>query len=749
MLRFFRWMMAWAWISGALVFGQSEERTSGGVLSEEQAAYNVHYYDLSISVNPALERISGTLAVHARLEAPLSWLVLDLDPLLSVSKVEEIRPQMESLPLPFERRKGQIWISLRTQRPLGARLVVAVSYAGKPRSAPLPPWQGGFTWSRTAANKPWIATSCQNEGADLWFPVKDHPSDKADSMAIRVNVPAGLTAVSNGILRRTEKRTDGSQTFHWVTRHSISPYAVALNIAPYQTVSAVFTGLNQDKTPVTFWHLPESAVKAPALVQETLRFLSFFESILGPYPFRSEKLGLAQTPFLGMEHQTILAYGANFRNTAMTDFDAGFDALLFHELAHEWFGNLITNRDWKDWWLHEGFATYLEALYAEKLHGLSAYRTYMNLQARRIQHDKPLVPERSTDSQAMTDDIYVKGAWVLHSLRYKLGLEKVETMMRRFLYPSAASELQANARVSRMVDTAEWLALANQVAGEPLDWFFEAYLKDAKPPQLQVIRGKRATTFIWKTFRNTPFYMPIDVYVEGKRRRIEMPTGKARIEIPDSLSFVIDPDRWVLRGPDLVSTRKEPEWAQKDFVGTYWIQPSHAFSVYEAEAKLFLRYPSGLSTRLVQTDETVFETELGEQVQFIPAENEPHLQSLRLQTAAGPLVGTHEMYWKTETLYAFQPPSAVLKSYKGRYRASSTLQNVLQQERVINVSTDGKRLLWQQTGSAPVEIFPLAEDVFEWRLAPALIFFNRNVKGAVESVTIEQGNQKVALNKKR
>ena len=288
---------------------------SGGSLLPEQAAYDVISYDLAVEVFPDRKAIRGTLTATARVGSPISWFVLDLDPLLDVSSIEDASGGGT---LDFERRGGRLWIALGTTRQPGEMVAVKVAYGGTPREAKTPPWDGGFTWAKTPSGAHWIATTCQGEGADVWWPVKDHVSDEPDSMEIHITVPEPLVAASNGRLDRVEDHEDGRRTYHWRVSTPINAYNVALNIAPYETIEGELTSVAGETFAVTFWVLPEDVERGRVLFEEILAHLRFYEETVGPYPFRADKYGVAQTPHLGMEHQTIIAYGGKFNNAAMT-----------------------------------------------------------------------------------------------------------------------------------------------------------------------------------------------------------------------------------------------------------------------------------------------------------------------------------------------------------------------------------------------------------------------------------------------
>jgi aminopeptidase N len=522
---------------------------SGGPLSPEQAAYDTRYYDLALRVSPADSSIGGTLTVVAEIVHPTEWLVLDLDTLLHVSSVTD---EEGAGPVRFERRVGQIWLHLERVRQPGEQVRRTVHYAGRPRVAPMPPWQGGFTWSRTEAGEPWIATSNQGQGADLWWPVKDHVSDKPDSVSIRIRVPEPLVVASNGRLRGVEAHGDGTRTHHWFVSTPISTYNVALNIAPYRLIEEAFTSVAGDRFPVQFYVLPESHAQGLALFPEILDHLRFFEELLGPYPFRADKYGVAQTPHLGMEHQTIIAYGANFDNRAMTGgVDWGFDALHHHELAHEWWGNLVTNPDWNDMWLHEGFGTYMQALYVERLRGTEGMLAYMATMRPGIANQRPVAPRESQTAGQIYftsgGDIYSKGALVLHTLRYLVGDEAFFTTLRRMAYPDPALERVTDGSHVRFATTEAFRRIAEEASGMELGWYFETYLRQPALPRLAVEPAGEGWTLRWENPAGVPFPMPVDVQVGRERRRIAMPDGQAHVEVPGGRAPVIDPDRWILR----------------------------------------------------------------------------------------------------------------------------------------------------------------------------------------------------------
>jgi len=523
---------------------------SGGPLMPEQAAYDVTFYDLDLHVAPADSTIHGTLTATARITSPIAEFVLDLDTLFTVDGVTD---ELAGGSLPFERRGGKLWIHLPYTRQPGETVSVKVAYGGRPRIAPNPPWSGGFTWAKTASGAPWIATTCQQEGADVWWPVKDHVSDEPDSMALHITVPDPLVVASNGRLKGTRPHDDGTTTYDWFVSTPINAYDVALNIAPYRVIEETFQSVDGTTFPAVFYVLPEDYEKGVARFPEFLRQLHFFEEILGPYPFRADKYGAAQTPHLGMEHQTIIAYGAHFDNGAMTGgHDWGFDALHQHELSHEWWGNLVTNLDWKDMWLHEGFGSYMQPLYLEHIQNPAAYHAYLDSIRPRISNRFPVASRESRSAkQIYGGDIYFKGAWILHTLRHLIGDEAFFKALRRMAYPTPEMETFADGRACRFATTDDFVHLVDDITSQNLDWFFEVYVRQAALPELVTKRDGDKLSLRWKTKNDLPFPMPVDLQLDSEITRVEMSGGHATISVPADAEVIVDPQHWVLRAEDL------------------------------------------------------------------------------------------------------------------------------------------------------------------------------------------------------
>ncbi len=525
---------------------------SGGVLMAEQAAYDVKSYDLAVRPNIEEQSIKGVLTVRALIVKPIDKFVLDLDYPFTVESVQLLTNRGNPIPLKFERRESKIWISFPMTVKAGKTAEVRVAYSGKPKVAPRPPWVGGFVWSKTADGSPWFATAVQNDGADLWFPVKDHPSDKPETTSLHFTVPEPLVAASNGKLQSVVKNADGTRTYNWFVSQPISNYNIALNVAPYKLLKDNVKSISGETILIEFYVLPEHFGRAQSLVDLTKKYNAFFEEYLGPYPFRADKIGIAETPHLGMEHQSITAYGNEFKYNADGD-----DWLMFHEFGHEWWANLVTGKDWNDFWIHEGFQSFMDTFYVEKTKGKAAYFAAMTARQKNFKNVKPVAPREPRTTTAMyllppdytksDGDIYGKGAMILHTLRFYIGDEAFFKSLRRMAYPTARMEKITDGRQTRLATTDEFLKIAERQSGKRLDWFFELYLRQPALPKLVAEARGNQLTLRWDAPSNLLFPMPVEVSIGGVTKRYEMPNGTVTIPLPQDAQYVVDPNGWVLK----------------------------------------------------------------------------------------------------------------------------------------------------------------------------------------------------------
>lgn len=577
----------------------AQETGSGGVLHPWQAAYDVQRYVLDLTVDPADSTLAGFAETHARIVHPTDTWRLALDPRFEISGIEELmhtpmamqageggggqgagghgqmgdhagrmhrtdamgrrvlEPREWTRPAPDSK-----YLDIRFPRTLeaGERVAIRIHYAGRPRVAPNPPWGGGFVWSRTPSGAAWVGVACQTDGAWIWWPNKDHPSDEPDRGAmLTFSMPSDLTVASNGVLAGSEPvEGPGGRAFtrwSWRVVNPINTYSVTLNAAPYVFMEESYVSTAGDTMPIQFWVLPEFEEQGRRLFPQFASQIHFFEQRLGPYPFRNEKYGVAHAPYLGMEHQTLIAYGADFSDGNLFDLPIGYDDLHQHELAHEWWGNLVTAWDWRDFWIHEGFGTYMQALYAEHLMGAEGYQMVMARLRERIVGTQEIVPEGFQTTKGVYGtgrggDIYYKGAWILHTLRGAVGEEAFDRILREFAYPTEQARMRTDGGQTRFASSTDFITLAEQVSGRDLGAFFELYLHHAALPRLEMEREATSLRLWWSGLpEGVDFRLPVEIRAGSERLRVEVGPEPVEVRIPRRGQVEADPDHWILTAP--------------------------------------------------------------------------------------------------------------------------------------------------------------------------------------------------------
>jgi aminopeptidase N len=528
----------------------AQTKRSGGPLSPERAALRLHAADLAIEVLPSRQQLSGLATLELRTLAPVQQLRLDLDTNLPVSEVA-----LDGRTLPrraWNHVDGVLTVLPHAPLAAGASVSLRIRYAGTPHVAVRAPWDDGIVWSQAPGGAPWAATTAQGYGCDLFWPCLDFPQGEPAVVALHITVPKGLKAPSNGVLLGVDRRRDGRTTWNWRAA-TINPYDVALNVGPYAELSGSYASRFGNSVPLHYWYLPGKEAQAKGLFAEFAPTLDFFETLIGPFPFGAEKLGVVETPHMGMEHQTINAYGNNYAQAP-----EGFDWLFQHELSHEWFGNQMTAADWDDFWLHEGFGQYMQPLYGRWREGEARYAAMMAQQRLRIFNKAPLVSGTSRTSEDVYEDgnggpggdIYFKGAWVLHSLRNLVGDAAFFDATRRLVY--GRPDPRPGNFAPRFATTPEFEQLASQAAGRDLNWFFGVYLHEAALPDLIDTREGDQLHLRWKTPNDRPFPMPVEVQVDGRVDTVAMPGNQGSLTVPAGAHIVLDPMARILRRSEAI-----------------------------------------------------------------------------------------------------------------------------------------------------------------------------------------------------
>ena len=484
-----------------------------GGLRPERTNYDLTYYDLEVEVDPTAKSIKGSVAIQMKqlVSEETQHIQLDLFKNMEVYKIYDENGNN----LKFEREENVIWVTGNQQVQVGQVFEINVDYGGKPIAAKMAPWDGGFDWKEDKNRNPWIGVACEGIGASLWWPNKDQLLDEPDSMRIAVTVPNGLTAVSNGNLESEEPLGNGKTKFNWKVSYPINNYNVSIYIGKYTHFKDLYNG-SEGAYDLDYYVLEYNKEKAEKQFQQVKPMFDCYEKFLGPYPFPRDGFALIETPYLGMEHQSAVAYGNNYLNGYMghdisgTGLGMKFDYIIIHETGHEYWGNSVGMSDLADMWINEGFCTYSEALYMECLYGLDTALMYCNGWKSRIENDKPVIGEYGVNNEG-SGDMYPKAAIMLHTLRWLVKNDE--------LWFSTIKDIQRDFR-NKTVSTNEIVAYMNNKLGNDYTWLFDQYLRKTKPPVLEytaVQKGKNIELTAQWIGTNTNFKLPVTFLKKGEK----------------------------------------------------------------------------------------------------------------------------------------------------------------------------------------------------------------------------------------
>src|SRR3954469_9545229 len=380
-----------------------------------RAWWDVTFYDLHVRVDPADSSIRGRNAIVYRVVAPSQEMQIDLRAPLEVDSIVQ-----RGRALTYRRDGDALFVTLASAPQVGARDSISVYYHGKPRIARRAPWDGGFVWTTDSLGRRWIATANEGIGASVWWPTKELRADEPDSQRIAITVPATIVDVSNGRLRNTFGNADGSRTYEWFVSNPINNYNVAVNAGEYTHLGDWYQG-ERGKLTLDFWPLAYHADTARKQFEQVKPMLKCFEHWFGPYPWYEDGYKLVETPPLGMEDQSAVAYGNHYKNgysgrdLSGTGWGMKWDFIVVHESAHEWWGNNITAKDAADEWVHESFANYAEGIYTECQDGKQAGAEYIIGSRQNIKNDAPIIGTYGVNRSG-SGDMYYKGGSMLHMI---------------------------------------------------------------------------------------------------------------------------------------------------------------------------------------------------------------------------------------------------------------------------------------------------------------------------------------------
>ena len=405
--------------------------TLRGTITRERAWWDVLQYNILVTPDYENRSINGKTDIKFKVVADGKRMQIDLQEPMELTKA-----YYRDKAISYTRQGNVYWLEFPLPLKKGTTGVLALAFKGKPRVAKNPPWDGGWIFTKDKLGRPWMSVACQGLGASVWYPCKDHQSDEPDSGAnLQITVPDTLVAVGNGRLIGKTSFSPGTITWKWHVKNPINNYNIIPYIGKYVTWHDEFNG-EKGKLDCDYWVLDYELDKAKAQFKQAHEMLKCFEYWMGPYPFYEDGYKLVQSPHLGMEHQSAVAYGNQFkqgylgRDLSGSGWGLIWDFIIVHESGHEWFANSITSKDLADMWIHEGFTNYSETLFTECQNGKQAGDEY-NYGARKgIQNDRPIIAQYGVNKEG-SGDMYPKSGAMLQSIRHAVNDdEKFRNMLR-------------------------------------------------------------------------------------------------------------------------------------------------------------------------------------------------------------------------------------------------------------------------------------------------------------------------------
>ena len=500
----------------------------------EHTCYDVTHYDLSIKLDIEKRTISGSNNISYCVVTNNNRIQLDLSHHLQIDSI-----LFEGKHCTFSRLYDSFFINLPRETTVGEQLNTTVFYHGDMLVAKNPPWDGGFVFSKDSLGNPFIGVACQEIGASKWWPTKELLSDKCDSADMHFEIPAKLKAISNGqFIHREEK--GATAIYHWKVTYPINNYNISVTIGYFAHFTDEYR-FKKTAYPLDYYVLPENLAKAKKQFKQVKPMLKAYEQLFGPYPFARDGYKLVEAPYAGMEHQSAVAYGNKYENGYLGSYFSAvskkFDFIIIHESGHEYWGNNICMSDRSDMWIHEGFDTYSELLYIEKVFGKKYVDDYVAYWRTKMINDEALVNRRYSN-EIPTSDIYYKGALLLHTIRYLVNDDA--------LFLGCLKAIQCEFAL-KTVDTPTLIHFMNNYLKRDYTAIFNQYLYSTFPPMLNFTLKPSKTlkgydfTYKWDGVEEG-FVLPVTAIFNKKKITVEVTNKLQTLYIPMKSITIYDFD---------------------------------------------------------------------------------------------------------------------------------------------------------------------------------------------------------------
>jgi len=478
--------------------------TRADILRGEYGRYRANndllFYHLDVRVDPEKKSIAGKNTIRFRMLEDDTRIQLDLYANLAVDRI-----MLGGTPLKYERDLNTVYVDFPRTLKAGKEYAIDFYYSGMPKKQGR---FGGMVYDKDPDGHDWIFTACEDEGAAVWWPNKDQWRDEVERMEISVAIPNGLVDVSNGKFAGKTDLGDGYTRWDWLVQYPINNYDVSLNIGNYVHFADSLGDL-----PLDFFVTPGNLEGAKRQFAQARPMLEAYEHYFGEYPFKKDGYKLIEVPYSGMEHQSAVTYGNRFANGYLERDWTGvgtslkFDFIIIHESGHEWFGNAVSAADVSDMWIHEGWTTYLEALYVEHQFGHDEALRYVNAYKSKVRNREPIITQRGIH-RSPSQDMYFKGALFLNTLRSVVDDDArwwtlIRDVFQHFKYQNILTE--------------DLVRYVNAQLGQDLTPLFDQYLRRADLPVFEMAFDETEGTmaYRWRADERA-FAMPIKIGTAGR-----------------------------------------------------------------------------------------------------------------------------------------------------------------------------------------------------------------------------------------
>jgi aminopeptidase N len=480
--------------------------TLRGTLTAERTWWDVQHYAIYVEPDYANKTIKGKVDIRFKVKSAGNVMQIDLQEPMELEKA-----YLGDNAMPYTRKGNAFFVTLDKNLAVGSEALLALKFSGKVQEAIRPPWDGGWIFSKDKLGRPWMSVACQGLGASVWFPCKDHQSDEPDQGAtLKIQVADTLVAVGNGRLKAKHQYEQGKTAWEWEVKNPINNYNIIPYIGKYVSFRETYAG-EKGNLDCNYWVLDYNLEKAKKQFSQVKPMMDAFEHWFGPYPFYEDGYKLVESPHLGMEHQSAVAYGNGYQNgyrgrdLSGSGWGLKWDFIIVHESGHEWFGNNITTNDLADMWVHEGFTNYSETIFTTYHHGREAGNAYVQGTRKLIQNDIPIIGKYGVNEEG-SGDMYYKGGNLIHYIRqlfdnddhFRLALRE---MNQRFYHKS--------------INSADVEKFWSEKTGRNLTPFFDQYLRGTQIPTLEIRNSKKKMQYRW-TDCNIDFDAPVGVIIDGK-----------------------------------------------------------------------------------------------------------------------------------------------------------------------------------------------------------------------------------------